>query len=351
MKRIALVLLLAFYSTAFSGNLAVVGAGGAVDSPPFEFTILTLSADDTMRLPIYDGGIYNFTVDWGDASSGTVTSYDDADAQHIYEDDGASEYNISISGTIQGWKFDALGDCFSMKTITRWGCLKIGNGGDAFQNCKHMKITATDILNMTGIMDTNEWFQGCDSLSTVPSMNSWDMSHVTTIYAMFHSCEKFNQPIGSWNLASLTNSGYVFYNNQAFNQDITSWDMADVTNANWMFYDATAFNQAVGSWDTGSLASADFMFKGATSFNQSLAGWDITALAGTHGDGLLNGVTLSTANYSATLISWGAQDVQSGVTFDGGLSKYSAGDAATARAHLINTETGHSWTITDGGAE
>ncbi len=32
-------------------------------------------------------------------------------------------------------------------------------------------------------------------------------------------------------------------------------------------------------------------------------------------------------------------------------TKYSAGDAATAKAHLVDVETGHSWVITDGGQE
>ncbi|NCC99614.1 MAG: T9SS type A sorting domain-containing protein [Bacteroidia bacterium] len=58
-------------------------------------------------------------------------------------------------------------------------------------------------------------------------------------------------------------------------------------------------------------------------------------------------VTLSTANYDALLTGWAAQTVQSGVTFSGGNSKYSAGAAATARGVL--TDSPNNWTITDGG--
>ena len=39
-------------------------AGGQTDSPPFEFTILTLEADDTFTPPLYDGGTYDFVIDW-----------------------------------------------------------------------------------------------------------------------------------------------------------------------------------------------------------------------------------------------------------------------------------------------
>lgn len=62
---------------------------------------------------------------------------------------------------------------------------------------------------------------------------------------------------------------------------------------------------------------------------------------------MFNGTTLTTANYDSLLIGWGAQNVQDGLSFHGGGSKYTSGGAAeTARTHLINV---HGWTITDGG--
>ena len=56
-------------------------------------------------------------------------------------------------------------------------------------------------------------------------------------------------------------------------------------------------------------------------------------------------MTLSTANYSATLIGWAPQNVQNGVNIDFGNSRYSAGSAASARSTLVSK----GWTITDGG--
>ena len=58
------------------------------------------------------------------------------------------------------------------------------------------------------------------------------------------------------------------------------------------------------------------------------------------------GVTLSTANYDALLIGWEGQEVQNGVFFHGGDSKYSDGGAEDARSRLISE---HGWTIDDGG--
>jgi len=60
---------------------------------------------------------------------------------------------------------------------------------------------------------------------------------------------------------------------------------------------------------------------------------------------MFNGVTLSTPNYDTLLQSWSTQNLQSGVTFSGGNSQYSATSQA-ARDTLTND---FNWTVTDGG--
>jgi surface protein len=325
--------------------IATVGSGGTTETAPFQFTILTLEADDTFTPPIYNGGTYDFTIDWGDLSSSEITSYDDADLTHTYEDEGATEYNISISGTLIGWEFDNAGDKALMKVITQWGCFRPGNSGDWFKGCGNMTITASDRLNLSGVTDMNEAFELCDEITTISGINDWDVSAVTTFYGMFHTCLKFESDIGDWNTGSCTNMGYMFYHCDAFNQDIGDWDTADVTSMTWMFYDAAIFNQDLGDWDTGKVTTMGSMFHGCV-IDQDFSTWDITSL--TNAEHMFYGVTLSTANYDALLIGWEAQTEKTGVTFSGGNSKYSAGAAATARGVLENTST---WTITDGGQE
>jgi hypothetical protein len=63
-------------------------------------------------------------------------------------------------------------------------------------------------------------------------------------------------------------------------------------------------------------------------------------------DRMFFGVTLSTSNYDSMLISWSQLPLQNDVAFDAGNSRYSAGDAETARQLIIDT---FGWTITDGG--
>ena len=76
----------------------------------------------------------------------------------------------------------------------------------------------------------------------------------------------------------------------------------------------------------------------------SIGDWNVTNV--TSMTRMFDNVTLSTSSYDALLIGWEAQDVQSGVHFDGGSSKYSPGPAAEARQRLIDE---HGWVIQDGG--
>lgn len=344
---ILLLILLLLCTPASAQFIATSTASGIVTPElPFEFSILTLEADDSFTLPLYDGGTYNCTVDWGDESSSVITAFDDEDITHTYEDDGASTYDISISGTLIGWKFDNGGDKALMKEITQWGIFRPGNTGDSFKGCSNMTITATDIMNLLGVTDLNEMFELCSSITTIPNIDSWNVSNITTFYGMFHTCSLFNSDIGSWNTGSCQNTSYMFYKCAAFNQDIGSWDTADVTLMTYMFYQCDIFNQDISGWNTGKVSNMSSMFTQAYAFEQDIGSWDITSL--TSASGMFTGVTLNTANYDALLIGWEAQTEQSGVSFHAGHSKYSVGAAATAKSVL---ETTSLWTITDGGQE
>jgi len=343
----------------------------AFDIPnlPFEFTILTLEEDDSFTLPIYDGGDYDFNVDWGDTSNDDIAAWDDAAVTHTYADSGASTYTITITGTIEGWRFNNAGDKLLIKDILSWGGLNLGNLGGYFYGCSNLTISASDILNTLENTTMLNAFNGCASLTTVPSMDSWDISNVTTTQTMFYGCTLFNQYIGSWNVSGIANMVYMFGSASAFNQNISGWITSALTTASSIFSEATAFDQDIGSWDVSGIANMSEMLKLATNFDQDISGWDTSSatnmsvmlfnavnfnqnLGGwdiidvTDMTNMLYGVTLSTANYDALLIGWEGQAVQDDVTFHAGNSTYNAGAAATAKAALI---ADHNWDITDGG--
>ena len=48
---------------------------------------------------------YNFIVDWGDGKTSEITSWDDGDKTHLYENYGT--YTVTITGQLEAWSFDS----------------------------------------------------------------------------------------------------------------------------------------------------------------------------------------------------------------------------------------------------
>ena len=69
---------------------------------PFISKWRTTSAGESVTLPLESGGTYYFTIDWGDGSATeTVTT---SWCSHAYAT--AGEHNITMAGTIEGFRFN-----------------------------------------------------------------------------------------------------------------------------------------------------------------------------------------------------------------------------------------------------
>ncbi len=405
-------------------------------------TALTSSGSSnstTISLPLVLGGVYNFTVGWGDGISNTITAWNQAQRAHTYASPGI--YNVNITGQCWDWQFANGGDRLKIVGISQWGSLRLGDSGNYFHGCSNLVLTATDAPDLTGTTNMYWAFFNCASLGSSGNMSMWDVSGVTgmgymffnatsfnqdicawdvsnviSMGNMFNLATSFNQPIGAWNVSGVANIGYMFYGATSFNQDIGAWDVSNVTNMNAIFYDdpvfnqdigawnvskvtsmfgvfrgASSFNQDIGAWDVSKVATMDnmfleasafdqdiggwnvtsvtsmqYMFQSAVSFNQNIGAWDVSKVANMYRmfrwatsfdqniggwnvtsvsnmEEMFYGATLSTANYDNLLITWSQLELQIGVTFHGGNSRY---NNTAARQDLI---VSHSWTITDGG--
>jgi surface protein len=328
-----------------------------------------------VMLPLEEGGTYDFLVYWGDGSVDEITSWNDADRIHDYGAEGV--YQINITGTIVGWRINNAGDRLKLSEIQQWGKLNLGNNASYFAGASNLKITATDVLNLTGTTDLSNSFAGCYNLTSVPSMDDWNTSSVSNMESMFGGAILFNQDIGSWDTSSVTTmrkmfcSAYDFNQNLsnwnthnvinmnlmfgddcgpgtgdlAFNGNISNWDTSKVTDMSGMFSRATSFNQPIGNWNTSKVITMSGMFYNATSFNQNISSWDVSSVSDM--TSMFEGTTLSSANYNSLLNGWAAEEVHNSITFNAGNSKYTSA-ALLSRNHLTAT---HSWTISDGGLE
>jgi surface protein len=275
-------------------------------------------------LPLVASGNYNFSVNWGDGNTDTITAYNQAEVTHTYATGGT--YTVTITGTIEGWSFQGIGDCQKLTSITNIGQLKLGNEGGYFYGCSNL-VTIGGTFDLTGTTNLSAMFYGCTSLTSVNGIGSWDVSSVTNMNGVFTHATLFNGDISGWDVPSVINMYGMFAGATSFNQDISGWDVSFVTNMESMFYNATAFNQDISSWDVSGIIGNPTKPEGMVDF------------MGTDGD------PLSFSYYDNLLNAWSLLTLQNNVTWGMGPIEYTSAGAA-ARASIISN---YSWVITDGG--
>ena len=318
-----------------------IGGGGAAPNPNFISTWDTTkagSASDTIVLPMTAGVA---TVDWGD---GTV----DTSNTHTYAVGGIK--TISISGTIEGFRFNSSGDRLKIIDVSNWGSFNLTTDS-VFWGCENLDFSATDAptvtttsflrmfrntfsltnadinnWDITGVNNMNECFWSSDiscdldtwdmSLVTnltrcffqCPRFNgditTWDVSSVTTLYLTFANAPLFNQPIGGWKTTSLLSLQQTFENATSFNQSLNSWDTSNVTVMVRTFNSATSFNGDISSWDTSSVINMSNILS-ATPFNQDITGWNVSNVQ------IMTAAFQQMPNFNQDISGWNVSSVTS----------------------------------------
>lgn len=274
------------------------------------------STSTQVKLPLESSGTYNFNVDWGDGSDDDITVWNQAETTHTYA--SAGEYEITITGTISGWRFANTGDRLKLLTITSAPNLIIGNNNGYFYGCANLTSISADIDTSATTNFANAW-RLCSSLTSFPLINT--SAGTNFFYAWFECSSLTSFPLID------TSSGTTFFYAWQSCSSLTSFPL---------------INTSSGTTFTNTWQSCSSL----TSFP---AGFGSNMGAMTDGSNMLRSTTLATADYNRLLVEIEAVNSNASVPFHGGNSKHSAGppDGSAARAALI---ADHSWTITDGGA-
>jgi PKD repeat protein len=113
------------YAVSEAGLTDIIGSLPAPAG--FAFTAKTdntgVSTSTQFQLPLTTSTGLNIVVDWGDATTSTITSHLDAAVTHTYA--SAGTYSISITGTLPGFQFNNAGDKLKILNISNWGVLDI----------------------------------------------------------------------------------------------------------------------------------------------------------------------------------------------------------------------------------
>lgn len=232
-----------------------------------------------IKLPLMAGGVYNFTVDWGDGTISRITSWGQAEVTHTYSDVGI--YQVIITGKCDGFRFANAGDIMKLMTIKRWGDFIFNRNEQVFSGCGNLTLNdVEDIPELKSVNYFTHAFRDCISITTINHLGLWDTSNVIDMRSMFFGAKKFNQDISGWDVSKVTNMSFIFYGATNFNNggspNINNWVTSKVTNMQSMFNGCSFFNQPIDNWDTSKVTDMGSMFYSATIFNQAIGRWDVS---------------------------------------------------------------------------
>jgi len=232
---------------------------------------------------------------------------------------GVGTYILEVSAKeVNGFnriKFNNKGDNDKILDTKNWGNIVWASFKNAFHGCNNMKVTATDVPNLSNVTDMQNMF--FEASSANPDTSNWDVSNVTDMSLMFYKSSSANPDTTNWDVSSVTDMYGMFRQASSANPDVSNWDVSSVTNMSRMFRQASSANPDVSNWDVSNVTDMDAMFLNSN---------------------------LSVENLTACYENWSQLTLQQNVSFSAGSTKYNASGQA-GRDILVNT---YNWIIEDG---
>jgi surface protein len=187
-------------------------------------TTWDISSSKTIELPLIDTGAYNCTIDWGDETIETITSY--TQGTHTYTTGTIA--TITITGTITGWSFGLYSTSKDqLLVVNNFGTLTINNYG-AFNSCTNLTIVS-GIPTLIG--DIPSMFIGCINFNS--DISNWNTSQVTTMDSLFLDCNSLNTNFSSWDVSQVTNMFGIFDGTNSMSQSnyesLKYWNVSNIT--------------------------------------------------------------------------------------------------------------------------
>jgi len=251
-----------YSSTSFCENASnqtpsITSPGGTFTSQDITFSPFQMKFDTnggkTIVIPGTIGS--SFTVDWGDGTTTTETTYG---ISHTYAS-GIATAIVSIgaagdTGPFTGFNplYTSGGSANDLIDIVQWGSIAWTTFYRAFANTPNLgNISATDTPDLSNVSSMQLMFYS-SSIGTA-NFNNWDISNVSDIHQMFRNSPNYRGDMANWNFVNNNNISLSFY-------------MASSSGV----YDGEA-----GNWNVSGVSTFDDCFRYQTGWDCNLADWYI----------------------------------------------------------------------------
>jgi len=270
-----------------------------------------------------------------DVSSVTSMSSMFVDA-HLANPD-VSNWDVSSVTDMEGMFFIAIS---ADPDVSRWDVSSVTDMRAMFAGAESANPDVSD-WDVSSVTDMDSIFTY--ALSADPDVSRWDVSSVTNMRGVFSNARIAKPDVSDWDVSMATTMELMFYRALSAEPDVKNWDVSSVTDMSLMFEDAHMAKPDVSDWDVSMVTDMDSMFNRAYLAIPDVRNWNVTALL--NATNMFNGITLPTINYDILLNNWGNQNLQKGVVFDAGSSRFCN---TIARSRMMST---HGWNISDGGPD
>lgn len=301
------------------------------------FEVTTTSTDEVFKITCINNGTYDAEIDWGDESSSTITSYDDADLSHTYASAGAHIVTVPGTDSLGNISFKSATDSSEL-LVTKILNLGLANGESegSWDGC----VNAVMAANATGALGGNNAylaFSHCESLGYFPSTITFS-SAITLLNNAFEYVEFIGNP-----QVSLTGSVLCQYTFQyaSFTSD-SGISIPNPTKLKGAFRYNTELEEVTQVWGNSGTSDYNSMFYGCTALEDVGANLFDDIPAGAVLTNMFGNCALSATSVKNILESFVASG-RSGLSTSlaGGTSAAPIGDGLTA----YNTLVADSWTI------
>ncbi len=142
-------------------------------------------------------------------------------------------------------------DCESLTTVPQLNTSKVTNMSEMFSYC--ISLQSIPLLNTSSVTDMSHMFNSCESLTTVPLFNT---SSVTNMEWMLMGCESLTT-VPLFNTSNVTNMSNMF----KFCTKLTTipqFNTSNVTNVSNMFYNCPAL-ESIPELDFGNVGMVSLL--------------------------------------------------------------------------------------------
>ncbi|MCF2517701.1 BspA family leucine-rich repeat surface protein [Dyadobacter sp. CY351] len=269
---------------------------------PFITTWQTTTRENpTSKHIIFPGWGRNYTIFWtGRVGGRTVYGQLAGNGATRIDFPAPGTYQVRVgpgSGTFYRFMMHES-ERTKLLRVDQWGSVVWSSMGSAFKNCHNMDVVATDIPDLSQVIDMSSMFEACLVLTGNARFNDWNTANVKTMKGLFNTAKLFNQPISNWNTGNVTDMSNMFQFAWRFNKPIGNWNTGKVINMSYMFAYTNAFDQPIGNWNTANVTNMSHMFESAQAFNQPIGNWNTANMLN------INNMFASTKLFNQPINSW-----------------------------------------------